>query len=94
MLSAEIFTQHAKFHRSQKASKYSFYWNMDKQAWANSANPEQMLQNASDLGLYCVPLSQQVVKLTSANFRTSIVRRLGVWKPRVNYGKHFLYFLM
>ena len=31
----------------------------DRQAWANSADPDQMLQNASDQGLHCLPLTQQ-----------------------------------
>ena len=31
----------------------------DRQAWANSVDPDQMLQNAaSDLGLHCLPLIQ------------------------------------
>ena len=34
------------------------YW--DKQAWANSVDPDQTPQNkASDLGLHCLPLIQQ-----------------------------------
>ena len=36
-------------------SKYS-----DRQVWANSVDPDQMLQNAaSDQGLHCLPLIQQ-----------------------------------
>ena len=32
------------------------YW--DRQAWANSVDPDQMLQNAaSDQGLHCLPLN-------------------------------------
>ena len=37
------------------------YW--DRQAWANSIVPDQMLQNAaSDQGLHCLPLLQQYFK--------------------------------
>ena len=32
----------------------------DRQAWANSVDPDQMLQNAaSDQGLHCKPVIQQ-----------------------------------
>ena len=34
----------------------------DIQVWANNADPDQMPQNAaSDLGLHCLPLIQQVL---------------------------------
>ena len=37
------------------------YW--DGQAWANSVDPDQMLQNAaSDQGLHCLPLIQRYFK--------------------------------
>ena len=33
------------------------YW--DRKSWANSVDPDQVLQNAaSDLGLHCLPLIQ------------------------------------
>ena len=34
---------------------------LGRQAWVNSVDPDQMLQNAaSDLGLHCLPSIQQV----------------------------------
>ena len=39
------------------------YW--DRQAWANSVNPDQMLQNrASDQDLYCLPLIQLILDIS------------------------------
>ena len=33
---------------------------LDRQAWANSVDPDEMLQNAvSNQGLHCLPLTQQ-----------------------------------
>ena len=38
---------------------YSKYW--DKQAWANSTDPDKMLHNAlSGQGLHCLLLNQQM----------------------------------
>ena len=63
--------------------KNPMYW--DREACTNSADPDQALQNtASDLGLYCLPLSQQfldalqVVKWTCSKFRISMVRSYGI----------------
>ena len=54
------------------------YW--DREAWANSVNPNQMLQNDQDL--HCLPLIQEflntlkgIVKWTFSNFRTSMIRK-------------------
>ena len=39
------------------------YW--DRQAWANSEDPDQNPQNAaSDHGLHCLPLFQQFLHIT------------------------------
>ena len=40
----------------------------DRQAWANSADPDEMLQNtASHDGLHCLPLIQQFLDTTSGS---------------------------
>ena len=51
------------------------------QAWANSVDPDQMLQNAaSDQGLHYLPLIQHFrthqwpIKLIFSEFRTSMLR--------------------
>ena len=55
------------------------YW--DRQAFANSIDPDQTLQNVpSDQGLQYLPYKQQylqkeAVKWTILNFRTSMVSR-------------------
>ena len=37
----------------------------DRQAWANSIDPDEMPQNAaSHLGLHCLPLIQQFLDIT------------------------------
>ena len=42
------------------------YWN--RQAWANSIDPDQMLQNMlSDQGLHCLPLIQQFLDIFTAS---------------------------
>ena len=59
----------------------------DRQAWANSLDPDEMLQNAvSHLGIHCLPCIQQhwVVNCTGSNFRTYMVRSWGVQIRRVN----------
>ena len=39
---------------------HSYIKYLDWQAWANSVDPDQMLQTAaSDLGLYCLPIIEQ-----------------------------------
>ena len=53
------------------------YW--DKQAWANSVDPDQTPQNkASDLGLHCLPLIQQCLGSQWIFFlclRRSVIKR-------------------
>ena len=40
----------------------------DRQAWANSLDPDEMPQNAaSHLGLHCLPLIQQFLDTTSGS---------------------------
>ena len=40
----------------------------DRQAWANSIDPDETPQNAaSHLGLYCLPLIQQFLDTTSGS---------------------------
>ena len=40
----------------------------DKKVWANSVNPDEMLQNAaSHQGLHCLPLFQQFLDKTSGS---------------------------
>ena len=63
----------------------------DRQAWANSIDPDETPQNAaSHLGLHCLPLMQQfltqhrVVNCTGSNFKTYMVRSWGVRILRVN----------
>ena len=46
---------HGKFRSKPEYQNNPKYW--DRQAWANSADPDQMPQNvASDLGLHCLLL--------------------------------------
>ena len=63
----------------------------DRQAWANSLDPDETLRNAvSHLGLHCLPLIQQFLDTTSGSklywfkFRTYMVRSWGVRILRVN----------
>ena len=60
----------------------------DRPAWANSVDPNELPQNvASDLGLHCLPISQQFLTqwvVNCWNFRISMVRKWGVWILRVN----------
>ena len=40
----------------------------DRQAWANSADPDEMLQNmATNQGLDCLPLIQQFLDTTTGS---------------------------
>ena len=53
---------------------------LERRAWTNSIDPDQMLQNAaSDLGLYCLSqikqTHQKAVKWTWSNFWTRMVTR-------------------
>ena len=49
---------HEKQHIKGDYHSNSKYW--DRQAFANSVDPDEMLQNAaSHLGLYCLPYIQQ-----------------------------------
>ena len=65
----------------------------DRQVWANSGDPDQMLHSAaSDQGLQCLPSSiktdQQVVKWTCSNFR-SMVNHYGIPIFRGNMVSYF-----
>ena len=51
---------------------YQNYW--DRQAWANSVEPDQMLQHAaSDQGLQCLPLIQKISD-TSINTEMDLLK--------------------
>ena len=42
---------------------------LDRQAWANSVDPDETLQNAASYqGLYCLPLIQQFLSIYALNF--------------------------
>ena len=57
---------------------------LDRQAWANSVDPDQMLQNAaSDQGLHCLPLIWH--QQACSNYRTKIVN--GCPTTYSKYGK-------
>ena len=67
----------------------------DRQTWANSVDPDEMLQNAaSHQGLHCLPLIQQFLdttsgsKCTCSNSRTSMVQSWGVQILKVNTVKN------
>ena len=65
---------------------YSKY--LERQAWANSVDPDQMPQNvASDLGLYCLTLIKQFLDtLTGIKWScsTSTIRSFSVWIFGIN----------
>ena len=45
-----------------------YHMYLDRQAWANSIDPDERLQNAaSHLGLHCLPLIQQFLDTTSGS---------------------------
>ena len=47
---------------------YSIYQNYtERQSWANSVDPDQMLHTASDLGLHCLQLIQLYFKLSKGS---------------------------
>ena len=49
------------------------YW--DRQAWANSVDPDQMPQNvASDQGLQCLPLIQHNFLDTSTRSKINVLK--------------------
>ena len=58
---------------SNKRQIYFHYYSIyrmysDRQAWANSVNPDVTQQNtASNLGLHCLPLIQQFIDTTSVS---------------------------
>ena len=64
------------------------YW--DRQACANSVDPDQTPQNAaSDLGLHCLPLIQQyfrniIVEWILLDLRASMINSYGVPILKVN----------
>ena len=68
-------------YRTRKVSKYleEITLSMDRKAWANNVDPDQMLQNVlSDQGLHYHSTNsfgthQQVVKWTCPRFRRIIV---------------------
>ena len=57
------------FFEGQKLDKYRIYhMYSDRQAWANSKDPDETPQNvASHLGLHCLPLIQQFLDTTSGS---------------------------
>ena len=67
MSSAELVPREVKHHGhadQQHNHIYSMYW--DRQARANSVDPDQMPQNvASDQSLHCLPLIQQFLHVST-----------------------------
>ena len=54
---------------------------LDRQAWANTVDPDEMPQNvASHQGLHCLPLIQQLLDTTSGS-------KLYLFKFYNKYGK-------
>ena len=61
MLSAAVVISTSRVNLSYHI--YQMY--LERQAWANSVVPDEMLQNeASDQGLHCLPLIQQYLDTT------------------------------
>ena len=49
-------------------SDHIYHKYLDRQAWANSVDPDEMLQNAaSHQDLHCLSLIQQILDTTSGN---------------------------
>ena len=64
-----VHMSHINHDRQYRGGSYTTY--SDRQAWANSIDPDQTPQNAaSDQGLHCLPLTQQFYKHSQVIKRT------------------------
>ena len=87
-----VYQTSMEFLYSRRKIKYTLFTIcMDRQAWENSADPDETPHNAaSHQGLHCLPLIQQfkaqhrVVNCTCSNFRTSMVRSWDIRLLRFN----------
>ena len=65
-------------------SYHIYYMYLDRQAWANSVDPDEMLQNAaSHQGLHCLPFIQQCLDTTSIVNCTNFSNFRIVWGVQI-----------
>ena len=68
---------HSLLHRFGFCINHKY---LDKQVWANSVNPDQMPQNvASDQGLHCLPLVQQILDTSKGDSQMDIQISGQIW---------------